>query len=124
MEKSFVGLKKQKTNNMKKLIYASVIAACAIIITMLFAFKPKPEGEKGYIIMKVIEMSSNNWVDNIIVIAKEDGTVEKTPLKGIMHVDENMAVIHKAYNEIRLKGYKMISISGGDFITTYIFQKD
>lgn len=109
---------------MKKLIFTSALLLCSVSVAMLLGFIPKPEIEKPFLIMKVVELESNNWLDNMILIIKEDGTQEKLELKGIKRFAENETTIYQTINNIRAKGYKTVFITGGDYITTYHFQKE
>jgi hypothetical protein len=118
---------------MKRIYFISItLFALIVIITMSsFAFTSQQDDiqttEEGYIIVRTTEIYG--MMPSSMITIYEDGTVEKKDLKKLnpKTMEVNLLTIHAKLNELKNKGYKLISTTGGNsdnFIsTTYIFSK-
>jgi hypothetical protein len=108
-----------------------LIIAVGITLTSIVANSSgnnSPLSSDNYIIVRSIEVGGT-WPSEII-ITYEDGTTETTELgkfRGNNFV-KNIGIIHSKLNEIREKGYTLISSNGGNsdnvVVSTYVFQKN
>jgi hypothetical protein len=112
-------------------ISASIFAFMVIISLSSFVFSTQQDDtqitNEGYVIVRTTEIYG--MMPSSIITIYEDGTVEKTALKKLnaKTMEENMLVIHSKLNELKNKGYKLVSTAGGSsdniICTTYIFSK-
>lgn len=118
---------------MKKtyLISISIIALVVLITMSSFVIAPQQNENQttpdGYVMVRTTEIYG--MMPSSMITIYEDGTVEKSPLKKLnaKTMEENLTTIHSKLNELKSKGYKLISTSGGSsdniICTTYIFSK-
>jgi len=118
---------------MKRIYFISItLFALIVIITMSsFVFTPQKVDNQTtqdqYIIVRTTEIYG--MMPSSMITIYEDGTVEKKDLKKLnpKTMEENLLIIHAKLNELKNKGYELVSTTGGNsdnFIsTTYIFNK-
>lgn len=119
---------------MKRIYFISItIFALIVVITMSsFVFVSQQDDnqttEEGYVIIRTTEVYGN--IPSSMVTIYEDGTVEKSSLKKInpKTMEENLITIHSKLNELKNKGYELVSMAGGSsdnlISTTYILKKN
>lgn len=118
---------------MKRIYFISItIFVLTVIITMSsFVFASQQDDNQltkdGYVIVRTTEIYGMMPASMITIY--EDGTIEKINLKKLnaKTMEENLLTIHIKLNELKNKGYKLISTTGGNsdniICTTYIFSK-
>ena len=118
---------------MKKIISIAAIVGLLFVIVIQSGLvrgdgqgEMPAEGEK-YVIMRASEVYG--MAPSSLVIIWEDGTVEEADLGKLSakKMDENLQVIHSKLNEIKEKGYSLVTSNGGNsdnLITmTFLFKK-
>jgi len=118
---------------MKRTYFISItLFALIVIITMSSFVLTSPQDDnqttkEGYIIVRTTEIYG--MMPSSMITIYEDGIVEKKSLKKLnpKTMEENLLTIHAKLNELKNKGYELVSTTGGNsdnFIsTTYIFYK-
>lgn len=119
---------------MKRIHFISIaILSLIVVITMSsFIFTSQQDDnqttEEGYVIIRTTEIYGN--MPSSMVTIYEDGTVEKISLKKInpKTIEDNLIIIHAKLNELKNKGYELVSMAGGSsdnlISTTYILKKN
>jgi hypothetical protein len=106
------------------------ILTVGIILTSFVIGENGGDGTSGdgdYLIVRTIE-PGGMWPSEIIVVY-EDGKIETFELKKFKgnNFVENVATIQSKLNDIKNKGYNLISSNGGNsdnmVVNTYVFQK-
>ena len=119
---------------MKKIIISSLIIVLTISLGLVISsFVYGDDGENGtesggnFIIVRSTEINGMN--PSSLIIIDEEGKTEEISLKGLKtrNMAENLSVIHAKLNEIKNKGYTLVSSNGGNsdniICNTYIFEK-
>jgi hypothetical protein len=118
---------------MKRIYFIStIIFALIVVITMSsFVLSSQQDDnqttEEGYVIIRTTEVYGN--IPSSMVTIYEDGTVEKISLKKInpKTMEDNLITIHSKLNELKNKGYELVSMAGGSsdnlISTTYVLKK-
>jgi len=114
---------------MKKIILLGSITTLLIGgMVALMSFKTSLSDTNSYLYMRVVECYDPVYVSNITIL---DGI---TPVKIInlntlkfKNQEPNISQILAALNEIKMKGYVLVSSSGGanevGLVTNYVFEK-
>jgi hypothetical protein len=108
------------------------ITAAAILIaaslTILYSFKAQQGSEEksDFAIIKVIEpLPLSNYIATFILTygngKSETADFENiTPKKAL----RNSETLHSYFVRLKKEGYKLKSVTGGDIVSTYIFEKE
>ncbi|NOQ27116.1 MAG: hypothetical protein GQ564_17285 [Bacteroidales bacterium] len=119
---------------MKRIYFISItIFALIVVITMSsFVFVSQQDDNQitkdGYVIIRTTEIFG--MMPSSMVTIYEDGTVEKSSLKKInpKTMEDNLITIHSKLNELKNKGYELVSMAGGSsdnlISTTYVLKKN
>ena len=120
---------------MKRGIISLIVIAVIILAGVtLTAFNsapgegPNPEAGDGYVVVKATEIYGTK--PSSLVIIYEDGNIEEIQLNKLdaKKMGVNLLIIQNKLNEIKGKGYKLVSSHGGNsdniICSTYIFEKE
>ncbi|HSY60730.1 MAG TPA: hypothetical protein VK796_02590 [Cytophaga sp.] len=114
---------------MKKIILLGSIATILIgSMIALMSFKTSASDTNGYLYVRVVECYDPVYVSSITIV---DGTspVKTVDLNTLRFKNQelNVSKILAALNEIKIKGYVLVSSSGGanevGLLTNYVFEK-
>lgn len=99
-----------------------LIIAAAILLFAGFTQQAQAQETKEYATVMILQ--GGGWND--FAISYPDGTSEKGKLAGsttAKNLEPNAIMITEMFNKLAEKGYKLVSSSGGDYNSVYVFEK-
>jgi hypothetical protein len=105
------------------------IALLAIGSFMTLGFSGNEPDNEEIITVRTTEVLSGVW-DNSMTTVYANGEVEKVELEKLKfrNLSTNLTTVNKHLNSLASKGYKLISVAGGNgdgiIVTTYTFGKE
>ena len=113
-----------------KVSWVKFLAGLLVIVSggfILSSFAPQ-EDDGGFLMVRTVEVASG-FVESKVIIIDESGQKEEVYLDKLKAntVADNTIKINETINNIRKKGYELVSVTGGAgdavFTNTYIFRK-
>lgn len=109
-----------------KIILYSIIAFLCLVVVFAFKKKQVSDTNSKFVVIRLV-LPANGFNDSKFSIKEETGQTREIKLKGgydLKSFELYSTEFLKVLNEFDAKGYKLISSTGGDWITTYILAKE
>ncbi|HLG33616.1 MAG TPA: hypothetical protein VI757_01945 [Bacteroidia bacterium] len=109
-----------------KIIAAAILIAASL--TILYSFKAQQGSEEkaDFAVIKVLEPISGVLMSAGIFLSYGNGKTETAEFESLTYkkAPRNAETLHSYFVRMKKEGYKLKAATGGDYNSTYIFEKE